>query len=160
MRALMAALYEKPEISTEKTEYIPPFIESAFDSFSANVQLGKTVTRQDTKSVTIEESEDVVILVQTSFWTNFYGSRNPAQKIYVYLKIDGNTVSTKEITYIEGGEYTLQMFNGAYRLDKGEHKFTLYVQAKSIDANLDLALTSSDITLTHTGKVYESEEVQ
>ena len=160
MRALMASLYEKPEISTEKTEYIPPFIESAFDSFSANVQLGKTVTRQDTKSVTIEESEDVVILVQTSFWTNFYGSRNPAQKIYVYLKIDGNTVSTKEITYIEGGEYTLQMFNGAYRLDKGEHKFTLYVQAKSIDANLDLALTSSDITLTHTGKVYESEEVQ
>lgn len=160
MRALMAALYEKPEISTEKTEYIPPFIERAFDSFSANVQLGKTVTRQDTKSVTIEESEDVAILVQTSFWTNFYGSRNPAQKIYVYLKIDGNTVSTKEITYVEGGEYALQMFNGAYRLDKGEHKFTLYVQAKSVDANLDLALTSSDITLTHTGKVYESEEVQ
>ncbi len=160
MRALMAALYEKPEISTEKTEYIPPFIESAFDSFSANVQLGKTVTRQDTKSVTIEESEDVAILVQTSFWTNFYGSRNPVQKIYVYLKIDGNTVSTKEITYVEGGEYALQMFNGAYRLDKGEHKFTLYVQAKSVDANLDLALTSSDITLTHTGKVYESEEVQ
>lgn len=160
MRALMAALYEKPEISTEKTEYVPPFIESAFDSFSANVQLGKTVTRQDTKSVTIEESEDVAILVQTSFWTNFYGSRNPAQKIYVYLKIDGNTVSTKELTYVEDGEYTLQMFNGDYRLDKGEHKFTLYVQAKSIDANLDLALTNSDITLTHTGKVYESEEVQ
>lgn len=160
MRALMTALYTPQEVQTEEVKYAPPFLESAFDPFTASVALGKTVTRQDTKTIAIDENEDVLIFVQTTFWTNFYGSRNPAQKIHVYLKIDGTTVATKEITYREGGEYTLQMLNTNHKLTKGEHKFTLSILAKSVDTNLDIALTNSNITLTHTGKLFESEESQ
>ena len=69
-------------------------------------------------------------------------------------------MATKEITYVESGEYTLQVFNADYKLTKGEHKFTLAILAKSVDTNLDIALTSSTITLTHTGKIFESEEAQ
>lgn len=160
MRALMTALYANSDDKTDETTYTPPFLESAFDLFNAHVSLGKTATRQDTKSIVIDENEEVLTFVQTTFWTNFYGSRNSSQKAYVYLKIDGITVATKEITYVESGEYTLQVFNADYKLTKGEHKFTLAILAKSVDTNLDIALTSNTITLTHTGKIFESEEAQ
>lgn len=157
LRALMAMVYPEPE--KPKKAYTPPFIVNSFDPVTANVSLGKQVSRQDTKTISIPENETVTLLVQASFWSNFYGSRNLDQKVTIYLKLDNDTIATKYITYREAEEYAVQVINQDIPLTAGDHKLTLQVIAKSADANLDVTLTDSEITVTHTGKTIESEEV-